>query len=221
MEKLQINQKKSPDLFNLNAIQSVIATFQHCLTPDANPMYIYDLADTELRELKEAINVGDQKGVVSEIADVTFLLISISNLIGFNLSMGINSIIESNNSLPQDLNKLVYLGRMVEFSDNGHTPLQEIFGNIENEMTRLKTKVGIGHLEEIEIQILEVIKYLSAMSNHLNLDLSKILIGKIARNFDKYNPALIAELVKGGYSLEQAVGQLKAGWDKNRDQYYV
>ena len=221
MEKLRIEPGKPPEILNLDTIQGVIATFQQCLNQDANPMYIYDLAHTELRELEEAIGVGNLKGIASEIADVSFLLISISNLIGFNLSLGMNNLIETSNNSPGDLDKLVRLGKTVEFSDNGHTPLQDIFNNIENEMTKLKYKINIGHLKESETQILEVIKYLSAMSNHLKLDLSKILIGKIARNFDKYNSHSINKLVEGGLTLKQAVQAHKNQWPREEDNDYM
>lgn len=95
-----------------------------------------------------------------------------------------------------------------------------LLGMLKTEVDELGDELRVGDRHTIGAEVADVILFAVEIANQHGIDLSQALGAKLTRNFHKYNPIRMQELVASGLTYNEASAKLKAEWDRSLDSNF-
>lgn len=94
----------------------------------------------------------------------------------------------------------------------------EIHDMLVTEVDELKEALEGRNYHEIAAELADVVMFSIEIANQHGIPLDEALSAKMNRNYHKYNPFEMQQLICQGMSRDQAQAFLKAKWDRSRDK---
>ena len=96
-----------------------------------------------------------------------------------------------------------------------------LFKKLQGEVTEAGDAVVSGDRKAIAGELADVIIFTMSLASMHGISIQEAISGKIARNFDKYAPFRMQQLLQEGLSSEDAMAKMKSEWDKTADDNYL
>jgi NTP pyrophosphatase (non-canonical NTP hydrolase) len=103
---------------------------------------------------------------------------------------------------------------------NAEQTPQSLMEMLKGETQELHEAILMGDSDAVGAELADVILFAVEIANRYSIDLPQTLGAKMTRNYHKYNPVEMQQLMDGGLTRDEARSKLKSVWDRNRDKMY-
>lgn len=118
----------------------------------------------------------------------------------------------------KDFDTLRQVTQSFEAKVNGDSTIEQVYQLMHNEMGELWEAIEHGDAQAISSEVADIVLFAQSILNMLGVSLAQSLSGKIYRNYVKYSPQRVEQLIEQGYTPVEARQLLKSLWDRTKDK---
>lgn len=118
----------------------------------------------------------------------------------------------------KDFDTLRQVTQSFEAKVNGDSTIEQAYQLMHNEMEELWEAIEHGDAQAISSEVADIVLFAQSILNMLGVSLAQSLSGKIHRNYVKYSPQRVEQLIEQGYTPVEARQLLKSLWDRTKDK---
>lgn len=93
--------------------------------------------------------------------------------------------------------------------------------HVKEEVAELDEAIQKGDRKDVASEVADVMLFTVEIANKYHIDLEEVLGGKLTRNYHKYNPIRLRELLEQGLTPGEAKSKMKTEWNREHDKLFI